>query len=217
MSPRDDTSATPPMRSAPPPTRSSLLLASLLALVASARADLVPEGRFESGLNAQGVPKGWVIDPPGWKNSPHLSFNFLSEARDSTEGAGENHFVRLGNTAVPDEESVFRLALVKTLPSPAPSRLTLGWRVRAAIEATSRVNGWSSVQLTIRFLDDKGQQLSEQAELFRLVRSTQGRWIQREITVAVPAGAAEIELLPGLYLVRGSVDFDDITVSAATN
>lgn len=205
------------MRSAPPPTRSPLLFASLLVLVTSVRADLVPEGRFESGLNAQGVPKGWVIDPPGWKNSPYLSFNVLSEAHDATEGSGENHFIRLGNTAMPDEESIFRISLLKILPKPAPAQLSVGWRVRAAVEATSRVNGWSSVQLTIRFLDDKGQLLSEKGEIFRLVRSTQGRWLERETTVDVPAGAAEIELLPGLYLVRGSVDIDDITVRALAN
>jgi hypothetical protein len=184
--------------------------------VTPALANLVPEGNFESGLNPQGAPKGWVIDPPSWKNSPHLSFNVLSETRDAFEGSAENHFVRLGNTAVPDEESIFRLSLLKTLPKPAPAQLTVGWRVRAAIEATSQVNGWSSVQLTIRFLDDKGQMLAEQGEIFRLVRSTQGRWIERETNLDVAVGAAEIELLPGLYLVRGSGDFDDITVSAVT-
>jgi hypothetical protein len=205
------------MCSAQRPLFRTLLIASLLALTPSIRADLVPEGRFESGLDTQGVPNGWVIDPPGWKLSPHLSYNLFSEASDTPGGSAENHFVRLGNTAVPDEESIFRLSIVKTLPQPVPAQLNIGWRVRAVVEATSRVNTSSSVHLTVRFFNDKGQLLAEKSELFRLVRSTQNRWIERVELVDVPAGTTEIELLPGLYLVRGSVDFDDITVSAATN
>jgi len=33
----------------------------------------------------------------------------------------------------------------------------------------------------------------------------------------VPTGTTDIELLPGLYLVKGSVDFDDITVTPLTD
>lgn len=197
----------------------ALVLTSLPSFASTILANnLVPEGHFESALDTHGVPTGWVIDPPGWKNSPHLSFNVLVESDADTAGSGPNHFVRLGNTAVvPDEEGIFRLALVKALPQPAPARVNLSWRVRAAIEATSRVHSGSGVKLTIRFLDDKGRLLLEDENLFRLIRSTQGRWLERETVAEVPAGTAEIELLPGLYLVRGSVDIDDIAVSAVAD
>ena len=197
--------------------RSTLLLSCTLTLAASLRANLVPEGTFEAGLGPDGISKGWTIDPVGWKNSPNLSFNVLSELRPGSEGGGANNFVRLGNTGIPDEEGIFRLCLLKTLPNPVPARIRVGWRVRAAVESTSRVHGWSCIQLTIRFLNANGRELFEQQELFRLVRSTQDRWLERETVLDVPKGTTEIELLPGLYLVRGSVDLDDITVSAATN
>lgn len=75
------------------------------------------------------------------------------------------------------------------------------------------MQGCSCVQLTIRFIDAKGNMLSERRELFRLVRSTNDLWLERETLVDVPTGTTDIELLPGLYLVKGSVDFDDITVT----
>ena len=206
-----------PMHSESHSTIYAILLALLLPLATSARANLVPEGAFESGLGADGNPKGWTIDPIGWKNSPNLSVNLLSELLPAEEGGRVNNFVRLGNTGEPDEEGVFRLSVVKPLPRPAPARITVGWRVRAAVEATSRVHGWSSVQLTIRFLNAKGRELFEKREIFRLVRSTQDRWLERETIIDVPDGTTDIELLPGLYLVRGSVDLDDITVRSATD
>jgi len=189
-----------------------------IADTTSGQIDFIPEGRFESGLGKGEAPLGWFIDPPQWKNSPRLSVNLLTETADpSAPEAKPNSFVRLGNTGMPDEEGIFCLFLTKSLPKPTPNRLLLGWRVRAQIEATSRVQGWSGVQLTIRFIDAKGNVLSERREMFRLVRSTNDRWLERETTVDVPAGTTDIELLPGLYLVKGSVDFDDITVTPLTD
>lgn len=205
------------MNSPSPFALATLVLTCLLTLAAPLHANLIPEGAFESGIGADGVPKGWTMDPLGWKNSPNLSVNLLSEPRSGDEGGGPNSFVRLGNTGEPDEEGIFRLSLLKTLPSPAPARIRVGWRVRADVQATSRIHGWSSVQLTLRFLNAKGRELAEQREVFRLVRSTHDRWIERETVFDVPAGTTDIELLPGLYLVRGSVDLDDITVKTTTD
>jgi len=137
-----------------------------VAATASDQTDFIPKGRFESGLGTGEPPVGWFIDPPQLKNSPHLSLNLLTESADANAPeAKPNSFVRLGNTGMPDEEGIFRLFHTKSLPKPTPNRILLGWRVRAQIEATSRVQGWSCVQLTIRFMDAKGNMLSEGREL----------------------------------------------------
>lgn len=188
------------------------LLAVLLPLAASAADTLTPEGTFEAGLGYNGAPEGWDIQPGDWRNKPNLALKIMSEGA-SPDADGKN-YLRLINTGSPDE-GMFRLTLNVLLPSPAPTKVVLGWRIRAQIDELSGTQEWSSVQCEVIYLDNKGRTLGMGNGLLRLTRSTAGRWLEREATLDVPAGTVEISIMPGLYLVKGTVDFDDISLSLA--
>lgn len=110
---------------------------------------------------------------------------------------------------------MFRLTLNVLLPNPAPTRIVLGWRVRVQIDELSSAAEWSSVQCEVNYLDKKGQTIGTSNGVLRMTRSTAGKWLEREATLDVPPGTAEISIQPGLYLIKGTVDFDDISLSAA--
>lgn len=188
------------------------LLAGLLTPSAQASDNLIPEGTFETGLGYNGAPAGWDVQPGDWRNKPNLFLKILTEGA-SPDADGKN-YLRLTNTGSADE-GMFRLILSAVLPSPAPSKIVFGWRVRAQIEELSPSVDWASVQCEVTFLDKKGQSLGTKSGVLRMTRSTAGKWLERETTLDVPAGAAEVTIQPGLYMIKGTVDFDDISITPA--
>lgn len=188
------------------------LFAVLLSLTARAADNLIPEGTFEAATGYNGAPEGWDIQPGDWRNKTNLALKILSEGA-SSDAEGKN-YLRLVNTGAP-EDGMFRLSLNVLLPSPAPAKVVLGWRIRAEIYELSGTQDWSSVQCEVSYLDKKGKVISTNNGLLRLTRSTAGKWLERETTLDVPAGTTEITIVPGLYLVKGTVDFDDISLAPA--
>ena len=188
------------------------LAVTLIAAAAQAAESLTPEGKFESGLSYNGVPAGWDVQPGDWRNKPNLAIKILSEGA-SPDAEGKN-YLRLSNSGAA-EEGMFRLGLSVLLPTPAPAKIVLGWRVRAQIDELSIAHEWASVQCEVTFLDKKGQPISTKSGALRMTRSTAGKWLERETTLDVPEGTAEITIQPGIYLIKGTVDFDDISLTPA--
>jgi hypothetical protein len=178
----------------------------------SSAQSLIPEGTFESGLGYNGAPEGWDIQPGDWRNKSNLALKIMSEGA-SPDAEGRN-YLRLVNTGSPDE-GMFRLNLSVLLPSPAPAKVVFGWRIRAQIDELSGTAEWASVQCEVTYLDKKGQTLGTSSGVLRMTRSTAGKWLERETTLELPAGTAEISIQPGLYLIKGTVDFDDISLAPA--
>ncbi|MBC8008831.1 MAG: hypothetical protein H7067_01880 [Burkholderiales bacterium] len=188
------------------------LFAALLPVVGHAADSLTPEGTFEAGLGYNGAPEGWDLNPGDWRNKPNLALKIMNEGA-SPDAEGKN-YLRLINTGSP-EEGMFRLSLSVLLPSPAPTKVVLGWRIRAQIDELSGTQEWSSVQCEVYYLDKKGQTIGTSNGVLRMTRSTAGKWLERETTLNVPPGTAEISMFPGLYLIKGTVDFDDISLAVA--
>ena len=174
--------------------------------------NLAPEGTFELGLASNGTPEGWDVNPGDWRNKSNLDLTITTEGV-SPDAEGKN-YLRLINTG-PADEGMFRLLLSMALPSPAPAKIVLGWRIRAQIDELSSTQDWSSVQCEVDYLDSKGNSISTTSGALRLTRSTGGKWLERETTLDVPPGTAEIVIRPGLYLIKGTVDFDDISLTPA--
>ena len=191
----------------------SLTVFASVGLLPSHAADnLIPEGAFEAGLASNGTPQGWDVNPGDWRNKPGLALTVMSEGA-SPDADGKN-YLRLVNTGAPDE-GMFRLFLTIALPTPSPAKIALGWRIRAQIDELSPTQEWSSVQCEVEYFDNKGNIISTTNGALRLTRSTGGKWLERETTLDVPPGTAEIKISPGLYLIKGTVDFDDISLTPA--
>ena len=188
------------------------LAVTLLTVTAHAAESLTPEGKFESGLGYSGVPEGWDIQPGDWRDKPSLAIKILSEGA-SPDAEGKN-YLRLSNSGAADD-GMFRLSLNVLLPTPTPTKVILGWKIRAQIDELSSTVEWSSVQCVVTFNDKKGQPISTQNGVLRMTRSTAGRWLEREAVLDVPTGTAEINIMPGLYLIKGTLDLDDISITPA--
>jgi len=188
------------------------VFASVGLLPIHAADNLIPEGTFEVGIDFVGVPEGWDINPGDWRNKSNLALTIMTEGA-SPDADGKN-YLRLVNTGAPDE-GMFRLFLTVALPTPTPDQVILGWRVRAEIEELSPTQEWASVQCQVEFLDSKGNVISTNHGALRFNKSTGGKWLERETPLTVPPGAVEIRIAPGLYLIKGTVDFDDISLTPA--
>lgn len=188
------------------------VLASVGILPIHASESLTPEGTFEAGLDESGAPAGWEANPGDWKAKPNLGLTIMSEGA-SPDADGKN-YLRLTNTGVADE-GTFRIYLTVALPSPAPAKVVLGWRIRAQIDELSATTEWSSIQCEVDYIDNEGKTISTTHGALRLTKSTEGKWLERETPLDVPAGTVQIAIRPGLYQVKGTVDFDDISLTPA--
>ena len=188
------------------------VFASVGLLPTHASDNLAPEGTFEAGLASNGTPAGWEVNPGDWQNKPNLALTIMSEGA-SPDADGKN-YLRLANTGAPGE-GMFRLFLTVALPTPTPAQVILAWRVRAEIEELSTTHEWASVQCPVEFLDSKGNVISTNHGALRLKKSTGGKWLERETPLTVPPGTVEIRIAPGLSLIKGTVDFDDISLTPA--
>lgn len=183
----------------------SLIFTATLRAADAPAGNLFPEGNFSQPVDATtGAPGGWKLEPGDWKNKG----GSLNAEVSSEEG---NNYMHLASKSE-DASIVFRLVADVPMPDPAPASLRISFRIRAVIDKVSNSNDWASVQLQGYFKNAAGDTIKDLNGLVRLKASTAG-WEEKEAVVEVPDGAKTLELLPGLYLVKGTMDISDFSVT----
>jgi hypothetical protein len=152
---------------------------------------LFPEGTFELA-DEKGGPLHWELD-----NKAQV-----------VEEEG-NKFLRLTNES--NRNTVFVSGQWKIEP---------GWkgvRVRARLRGRNLKKGtnpFDGARLQILFLDAQFSPLTTAPALLELTKDSD--WKDLQATVAIPAGAAIIKLMPSLSRTAGTLDVDDISIEPIT-
>jgi hypothetical protein len=196
-------------------TASVLLMCAIASASAQEPANLYPEGNFEGAVELQAPhPSPLTGDPltaqegilyiePGDYKSKKCSV--------SVENENGSNFIRY--VAPVGFTGILRTYIALKLPDPAPATLTISMRWRVSDYATQdNAPEWASAQNDPMFVLADGTKKILYGTL-RLKSNTE-EWQEVEKTVSVPEGAKMLILQPGLYCVTGTLDVDDIKVTA---
>lgn len=173
--------------------RSLLILSSLLtAACLAAETSMLPEGSFEKPTGSSDWPAGWGKPKSG----------------GSWEQENGNHFVRL--TSNTPGEMVMMYQPVKL--SAEMKALELTWRMRVTGLQKGK-QAWFDARILIDFKDKSGNKLAGGLAP-NAGKDTEG-WVDRKVAFLVPAGAAQLEVMPALFQVnRGKFDLDDVVLKS---
>jgi hypothetical protein len=160
------------------------------APAATAPSSVLPNGSFEHVSGD--LPDGWTTGQP--------------ERVKVIEENG-NHFVRV-TIDKPKQTAILSRALAV---DPAWKRLTIRARLRAK-DLKLGEEGWHEPRVALFFANADGEHVGKWPDVPRLRENTAG-WIDREVTVDVPDGAAKLDVQCAVFSAQGVVDFDDVTVS----
>jgi hypothetical protein len=89
-----------------------------------------------------------------------------------------------------------------------------------ALSARMKVTGlklnpavdWNEARIALRFTNDKGDQVGGYPSMPALRADTD--WTTKEVVLEVPEGATQLQLQPGLWGVAGTLELDDVTLTA---
>jgi hypothetical protein len=135
-----------------------------------------------------GKPAGWNIHTP-----------------EGTALAGDarNHWVQLRDTAV-------MMHFLKL--SPEWTKLTVSARFKlSGYQKGPEV--WHGPRVGLRFLDAKNQMVGDYPTQPEIAGNTD--WVTKEVSMDIPAGAAQLQIEPGLWGSKGLLEIDDIIVKAS--
>jgi hypothetical protein len=148
------------------------------------------EGDFES-LNAGALPREW---------SP------MNGETMAVVAQGGNKWLRISN-----DSTGKAVGFTRNVPLPAGSRLV----VVAARMKTNDIrlgsDGWHEPRVVLRFLNDKGDMVGGYPAIPNMRFNSD--WMTREVVIAVPEGATQLQMQPGLWLSSGVLEIDDIRVA----
>jgi RNA polymerase sigma factor (sigma-70 family) len=152
---------------------------------------LFPEGNFEL-QDQNGGPLHWELD---------------NKAQVIEEEG--NKFLRLTNES--NRNTVFVSGQWKMEPAWKGVRLRARLRGRNLKKGTNPFDG---ARLQILFLDAQSTPMNAAPAMLELTKDSD--WKDLQTTVAIPAGAAIIKLMPSLSRTAGTLDVDDISIEPIT-
>ena len=155
----------------------------------AAAASVLPNGAFEQVSGD--LPDGWTSGQP--------------ERVKLVEEAG-NRFVRV-TIDKPRQTAILSQPLVV---DPAWKRLTIKARLRAK-DLKLGEEGLHEPRVALFFANANGEHVGPWPAVPRL-REDAADWVEREVTVDVPDGAAKLDVQCAVFSAQGVVDFDDVTV-----
>jgi hypothetical protein len=196
-------------------TTAILIAITCSAALAQEPKNLYPEGDFESSPQILAPnPSPFTTDPttaqegalyvePGDYKNKQCSVTVENEAGSS--------FIRY--VAPNGFKGILRTYIALKLPDPAPASLTISMRWRLKDYAPQAdAPEWASAQNDPAFVLADGTRKVLNGTL--RLKSNTAEWQEVEKTINVPDGAKMLILQPGLYCVTGTLDVDDIKVTA---
>jgi hypothetical protein len=156
-------------------------------------APVLPNGSFEQVSGE--LPDGWTSGQP---------------ERVKVIEEGGNHFVRV-TIDKPKQTAILSRPLAI---DPAWKRLTIRARFRAK-DLKLGEEGWHEPRVALFFANGAGEHVGPWPDVPRL-REDAAEWVEREVTVDVPDGAAKLDVQCAVFSAQGVVDFDDVTVTPVT-
>jgi hypothetical protein len=177
--------------------QTSLLTALLSALSLSAQTDnaYATSPLLESDFEQISAEQTWPMD---WPQPDTATW----EIEDG------NRFLRISS-----EEPGKMVMIYKEINIPEGTQeLQIKWKQRVS-GLVLGAQSWNDARLMLEFMDENRQALSPKPKAPSTNRDTNG-WVEKEITIAVPANAHILKFMPTLLQVsEGTLDLDDITVS----
>ena len=149
---------------------------------------ILPQGAFEQ-LGVNGKPAGWQLQSP---NNTTLAGDAKNRWVQLRDGAVMLHFLKL---------------------SPEWTKLTISARLKLS-NYQKGPEGWHGARIALRFLDDKNQMVGTYPSTPEVTGNTD--WDTKEVTLAIPPGATQLQLEPGLWGSKGLLEVDDIVIKAST-
>jgi beta-galactosidase len=147
---------------------------------------LLPEGNFEQA-DAAGKPAGWQLSSP---------------SSISLAGNATNRWVQIRDGGMLEK----RVKL-----DPSWKKIAISTRMKMS-DYVKGPEGWHRPHIAIRFLDDNGQFYGDYVATPEVHGNTD--WTIRRVAFAIPEGAKQLQLRPGLWGTKGLLEMDDIVVKA---
>ena len=190
------------------------LTATLLAWACSAAlsfaaepVNLVPNGNFEPG-GAVAPEQGWELSPPAWQKQKGFTAEF-AHVSGTPGGPFVNSWLQLTSSASTGTATATRLV---ALPAGTKQvRIVAKFRVDK-IEVAAEPK-WAGAFIGGAVLDAEKKKLGSMPNPAGLKKPTEG-WVKVDYVMKLPAGAAFLQIVPGLYHASGDFAVDDLELHA---